>query len=111
MPRWQRAYLVATCAVIGAAFAYAAASWGTWPTLRYFPLAERVGFAGDGIAMAYGGLVLWGLGGAACGALVGVGLARAVPRAWSTTALRLFGGWALTALVLAGAYYTWTLLI
>ena len=108
MTRWQRAYLIATCAIIGAAFAYAACDWGHWPKLQYFPLQERASFApGPGIAMAYPGIVLWGLGGGVTGALVGVVLGRLVPRAWSPRTLHLFGAWSITAIVLAGMYYTW----
>src|SRR5438270_12195701 len=38
MPRWQRAYTIAMCALIGAAFAYAACEWARWPRLTYFPV-------------------------------------------------------------------------
>jgi hypothetical protein len=110
MIRWQRAYLIATCAIIGAAFAYAACDWGHWPELRYFPLQERASFGnGPGISMPYAGIVLWGFGGLVVGALVGVALGRLVPRAWSARTLHLFGAWSITALVLAGTYYMWNL--
>ena len=57
--------------------------------------------------MLYPGIVLWGVGGAACGALVGVGRVPAGRKPWPDRALQLFGGWAITAIALAGAYYTW----
>jgi len=107
--RWQRAYLVATCALIGATFAYAACDWGQWPRLAYYPLQESTTFAKrEGIAMIYWGTMLWGAGGLVLGALVGAILARVV-KVWSTRALQLFGAWAITGVVLAGTYYTWNL--
>ncbi|MCX5748301.1 MAG: hypothetical protein NT062_38100 [Proteobacteria bacterium] len=108
-PRWLRAYLVATCAVIGAGFAYAACDWGHWPKLLYFPLHARWSFApAPGITMLYHGMILWGLGGFACGALVGALLGRFV-KTWSARNLQLFGAWAITSIVLGGTYYTWNL--
>jgi hypothetical protein len=38
MSRAHRAYVIAMCAVIGGAFAYAACDWGHWPHLTYLPL-------------------------------------------------------------------------
>jgi len=111
MPRDQRAYVIAMCAIIGGAFAYAACVWGSWPRLTYLPLAQRITFSpsAQGISIVYPGLVLWGLGGLACGALAGAVLCRLFPKPWPVRALRLFGAWALTALVLAGGYFTWSL--
>jgi hypothetical protein len=109
MPRWQRAYVIATCAVIGGAFAYAACDWGQWPRLAYLPTREMFTFSppANAIMMLYPGLVAWGFGGMLTGALVGAGLCTAFKRSWSDRVLQLFGGWAITAIVLAGAYYTW----
>lgn len=110
MPRSQRAYLIAMCAIIGGAFAYAACEWGRWPKLTIFPLQGEVSFTGGpGVSMMYLGIVLWGLGGMICGALVGAILSRIFPRPWSEMVLRLFGGWAITAILLAGTYFTWSL--
>lgn len=107
--RWQRGYLVATCAIIGAAFAYAACDWGKWPRLLYYPLQERWTFdQRPGVAITYHGLVLWGLGGFVVGALVGA-LAGRFIKTWSARTLQLFGAWAITAIVLGGSYYTWNL--
>ena len=97
MPRAERAYVIAMCAIIGGAFAYAACEWGLWPRLTYYPLAGDLTF------------VPWGLGGMICGALVGALLCRAVPRPWPDRAYHLFGAWAITAIVLAGGYFTWGL--
>lgn len=110
-PRWQRAYVIAMCAIIGGAFAYAACDWGRWPRLTYFPFREAIELstATSPTAMIYLGLVAWGLGGTACGALVGAGLLAAVPRPWPDRVLHLFGAWAITAILLAGGYFTWSL--
>ncbi|MDQ3370873.1 MAG: hypothetical protein M3680_36100 [Myxococcota bacterium] len=110
MPRSQRAYLIAMCAIIGGAFAYAACEWGRWPKLTYVPLHGDVTFEPTPyISIVYLGIVAWGLGGMICGALLGALLSRLVPRPWSEVMLRLFGAWALTALLLAGGYFTWSL--
>ena len=37
MPRWQRVYLCATCAVIVFALAYTLCDWGQWTRLWYLP--------------------------------------------------------------------------
>src|SRR4051812_47396769 len=109
MPKWMRAYVIACCALIGGAFAYAACDWGQWPRLTYLPIrGEMTMHAPAGsVAMTYIGNVAWGIGGAACGAIVGAMLCRVAPRAWSAKWLQLFGAWAITAILLAGAYFTW----
>jgi hypothetical protein len=110
MSRSHRAYVIALCAIIGGAFAYAACDWGQWPHLIYLPLSGRVvTSAGSAVAIHYVGLVAWGAGGACTGAIVGALACRLVPRRWSPRAYRLFGAWALTAIVLAGSYFTWSL--
>lgn len=110
MPRDQRAYVIAMSAIIGAAFAYAACEWGSWPKLTYLPLRGEITLGGTpGVAITYLGLVAWGLGGLASGAVAGALLCRLVPRPWSERALHLFGAWAISALLLAGGYFTWGL--
>jgi hypothetical protein len=110
MPRVQRAYVLAMCAVIAGAFAYAACDWGHWPHVTYLPLSQRFTLAPTkAVAIHYLGFVLWGLGGACVGAVAGALACRAVRRPWSTRAYRLLGAWAITAIVLAGSYYTWNL--
>ncbi len=112
MPRAQRAFVIAMCAIIAGAFAYAACDWGHWPKLHYLILAERFTFdapSSPSTAIGYLGNVAWGLGGALCGALVGAVLSKLVPRPWSDRAMHLVGAWALTAIILAGGYYTWSL--
>jgi hypothetical protein len=112
MPRWQRAYVVGTCAVIGFALAYTLSDFGGWPKLFYLPYdGEWVVARGipDRIAIVYVGLIAWGVG----GALIGAGIGGAATMAWKKplpqVAIGLLGAWALTAFALAGAYYTWNL--
>ena len=111
MPRWQRAYVVATCAVIGAMLAYALCDWAQWPRLAYLPVTGELTLHPNGgaIAITYLGNVAWGLGGAACGALLGASACAIANKPWPERALRLLGAWSITAVLLAGFYYTWTL--
>jgi hypothetical protein len=110
MSRAHRAYVIAMCAIIGGAFAYAGCDWGHWPHLIYLPLQQRFTLeATTAVAIHYAGFVLWGAGGACTGALVGAVLCRIVRRPWSPVVYRLFGAWAITAIVLAGSYFTWSL--
>ena len=111
MPAWQRAYIVATCAVIGGAFAYAACDWAHWPRLTYRPVTGDILMTSPPgtITVNYLGTVAWGLGGAAVGALVGAALCAAFKRVWADRTMHLFGAWAITGIVLTGAYYTWNL--
>ena len=108
MTRADRAYLIAMCAIIGGAFAYATCDFAHWPRLTYLPLTGQLTFARtQAIKITYAGTVAWGAGGALCGALVGALLCRLAARRMSPRLLRLFGAWAITALVLAGSYFTW----
>lgn len=106
----HRAHVIAMCAIIGGAFAYAACDWGHWPHLIYLPLQGRLVLeAGAALAIHYLGMVAWGLGGACTGAVVGALLCRIAPRPWPARVYRLFGAWAITAILLAGGYFTWSL--
>jgi hypothetical protein len=110
MARAHRAHVIAMCAIIGGAFAYAACDWGRWPHLIYLPVQGRLVLASGGaLAIHYPGLVAWGAGGACTGAVVGAVLCRVAPRPWPAQAYRLFGAWAITAILLAGGYFTWSL--
>ena len=112
MPRWQRIYLAACAGVIGYAVAYVLSDFASLPRLTYFPrrhawhLIERTT---DPAPMAYYGMLLWGGGGAlVAAALVALATTRArrpLPRRW----LQLAGGWAITAVALAAAYFAWNL--
>jgi len=108
MPAWQRAYVVAMCAIIGGAFAYTACDWGRWSRIIYHPLTGDLAMTpkAGAITINYLGTVAWGLGGAAVGSVVGWAM---VKRAWSDRTLHLFGAWAITGILLAGSYYTWNL--
>jgi hypothetical protein len=110
VPRWQRAYAIATCALIGAAFAYAACDWAHWPRLTLLPLsgAWTTSPPPNAIAISYLGTVLWGAGGLAAGALAGAGLCRIARAPLSDRMLLLLGAWAISANLLVGAYYTWS---
>ena len=110
MMRWQRAYIIAMCAVIGGAFAYAACVWGLWPTLTYLPVSGDLVLTppGGALTITYLGIVAWGFGGGAVGTLVGAALCIIVRKPWPDRALQLFGAWAITAILLAGSYFTWS---
>jgi hypothetical protein len=110
MSRAHRAYVIAMWAILGGAFGYGACDWGQWPHLTYLPLSGSVVLAPTrAIAIHYLGLVAWGAGGACAGAVVGVVLCRVAPRAWSPQTYRLLGAWAITAILLVGGYFTWSL--
>ena len=112
MPRWQRIYLAACGGVVGYVLAYVISDFAALPRATYFPrehtwrFVERVT---EPAPMAYYGMLLWGL----CGGVVGAALvllatrfARGgLARRW----LQLAGGWAITAVLFAGAYFTWNL--
>ncbi|MDB4958039.1 MAG: hypothetical protein JWO36_5608 [Myxococcales bacterium] len=110
MPRWQRAYVIAMCALIAGAFAYAACDWGLWPRLTYLPLSEELVMKAPAgaLSVTYYGIVAWGAGGFAVGALVGAALCAIVRKPWPDRVLQLFGAWAITAVLLAGSYFTWS---
>jgi hypothetical protein len=110
MSRAHSAYVIAMCAIIGGAFAYAACDWGQWPHLLYLPLSGRLTLEPTtAITIHYFGIVAWGTGGACVGALVGAVLCRVAPGAWPPRIYQLFGAWAITAVALAGGYFTWNL--
>jgi hypothetical protein len=96
--------------LIAGAFAYAASEWGRWPKLTYLPLSREITFEPTTqVSIVYLGNVAWGLAGALCGACLGALRCLAVPRTWADRTLHLFGAWAITAILLAGGYFTWSL--
>jgi hypothetical protein len=112
VPPWQRSYLAACSAVIGFALAYALCDYASLPRLLYAPVEgvwqlERPPIGREEVG--YLGLVLWGVGGALVAGLGASLVTRFIRRPVSRRILRLFGGWALTAVFLAGAFYTWSL--
>lgn len=111
MPRWQRIYVIATCGVIAAAFAFAACDWGQWPRLTYLPLSGSFTLhpPPGALTITYIGTVAWAISGGAVGAILGATLCEIVKKPWPDRVLRLFGAWAITAILLAGCYQTWNL--
>ena len=111
MPRWQRAYVIACAAIIGGAFAYAMCEWAQWPRLTYLPNSGEIALhvPPGAIAVTYLGIVAWGAGGALVGAVIGALACAAFKRTLGARVLQLLGAWAITAILLAGFYYTWTL--
>lgn len=112
MPGWQRTYVVACAAVIGFAVAYALCDWAGWPRAVYAPLEgtlrlERPPVGRDEVS--YLGMVAWGAGGALVAGLAALAAARASRRPLASRWLRILGAWALTAVLLAGAFHTWSL--
>ena len=108
----ERAYLVGTGAMIGFALAYALPSVAGLPLVIYEPLAHRfsLGLPAGGVTLGYFGQVLWGLLGGLLGSLLGAGMGfGAARRGRSLTEATsiLAAAWALTALALVGAYFTW----
>ena len=104
-PRWQLAYVIACCAIIGGTLAYCISDFADWPKLTLAPLtgAATVAAKSSSGGITYWGLLSWGGGGAAVGGAIGVVLAR-----WITlrrNALQLLGGWAVAALMLGSLYF------
>jgi hypothetical protein len=111
-PSWHRAYAIATCAVIGGTLAYALCTWGGWTRLQHDPYRDTWWWqAGptQAIPINYYGDILWGLGGAAAGALVGAAGMRVWRRPLSSSTVSLLAAWAMTCFVLSGLFYTWSL--
>ena len=111
MPRWQRAYVCGTCAVIGFALAYALCDFGGWPRLSYLPYEGAWTFSppSDLVSMTYVGTFLWGVGGALVAAGVGAGATLVWKRPLPAAGFGLLAAWAMTAFLLAGLYYTWNI--
>ncbi len=112
MPAWQRTYLVACSAVIGFALAYALCDFAGWPRAIYAPLEGAVRLERPPVGkneVSYLGVVAWGAGGALVAGLLAFALSRALRRPLSSRLCRLLGAWALTAVLLAGAFHTWSL--
>ena len=112
MPRWQIVYVVSCCSIIGFCLAYVMCDFAGWARLTHFQIEGEwrlVSRPASLVPSNYVGTVLWGLGGAACGAVVALPIAlrrSPLPDRW----LRLVGGWAMVAFVYAAAYYLWNLL-
>jgi hypothetical protein len=112
VPAWQRTYLVACAALIGFAIAYALCDYAGWPRLVYAPLEGALRLERPPIGrneVGYLGMVAWGAGGGLVAGLAATAAARARRRPLPGRWLRIVGAWALTAVLLAGAFHTWSL--
>ena len=110
MPRWQRIHLSLCAFLCAYALVYAAVDYLRLPRLVYVPHARAFRFhdAPPGaLEMAYFGMWLWALlAGVAAGGAVYLALGRKKTPV-SSRGLGLGVAWSVTALVLAGAFYTW----
>lgn len=112
VPRWQRVYAIAILAIIGGALAYALCDWSRWTRLIFDPYDGAWTWR-DGptrtIPINYYGTILWGLGGAAVGGALGAIAMRLWRRPLSPGVQALGAAWALTAVILSGGYFHWSL--
>lgn len=105
----SRAYFIACGAVIGFALTYTLPIYAQLPHHFYDPVARRWQWARNlgPIPMGYVGQIVWGI----AGALVAAGVAGLIvsrrTREPSERAYGLWAAWALTALAIVGAYFTW----
>ena len=98
--------------MIGFAVAYSLCEYAQWPRVVIAPIEGEARMDRPPIArleLGYLGLVLWGAGGAIVGGGAAAVAARLLRWPLGDRALRILGGWALTAVVLAGAFFTWSL--
>ncbi len=104
--RRPHAAIAACTGLIAFCLAYALPSFTQLPNLYYDPLARRlfVGLHPGPLPMGYLGQVLYGVVAALVAGCVTWAVAR---RASSSAALRLATAWALTAVALVGAFFTW----
>ncbi|MCB9570977.1 MAG: hypothetical protein H6709_02705 [Kofleriaceae bacterium] len=113
VPPWQRRYLIATTAIVGWALGYALAAWSQWPRVMYDPLRRAWlvrARPGSPVPIDYWGLMLYGASGAAVGGAAALLALAAWRRPVPARVLNLLGAWAITAFVLGGGYFMWTLL-
>ena len=108
MERAERVYFVVCAALIGFALAYALPSYAHFRNYFYDPIAHRWLWTNTPgpVPMGYYGLQVWGLS----GALFSAGIASLATRFMRPASERghiLWGAWALTALLIVLAYFTW----
>ena len=103
----MKRYFALCGAIIGWALGVLVPSYGRWPSIWLDPQTHRwyVARAAGPVPIGYYGLVVWGIVGAAAGALVG----RALSRRGRDESFGLAAAWALTAILVAAAYYTFQL--
>jgi hypothetical protein len=114
MERSERIYFVVCAALIGFALAYALPSYAHFRNYYYDPAAHHWLWTNTPgpVPMGYYGQQLWGLS----GALLSAGIASVVTRFLRPSSEKpekmerahlLWGAWALTALLIVVAYFTW----
>jgi hypothetical protein len=103
----MKRYFVLCGAIVGWALGVLLPQYGRWPTLWLDPQTRRWFFArtAGAIPIGYYGLILWGAAGTIVGGLVGFTLARRR----RDESFGLAAAWALTAVLVAAAYYTFEL--
>ena len=103
----MRRYFALCGAIIGWALGVLIPQYGHWPTLWLDPERHRWFFARTAgpIPIGYYGLILWGILGTITGGLAGFALARR----GRNESFGLAAAWALTAITVAAAYYTFEL--
>jgi hypothetical protein len=103
----MRRYFVICGAIIGWALGVLLPQYGRWPQLWLDPQTRRVfvARAAGALPIGYYGLILWGILGASVGAACGFALARK----GKNESFGLAAAWALTAILVAAAYYTFQL--
>ena len=104
-----RAYFVACGALIGFALTYTLPIYAQLPRTIYDPVARRWQWATNlgPIPMGYVGQIVWGVAGALiAGGLAGLVVSR-MRREPSERAYGLWAAWALTAIAIVCAYFTW----
>jgi len=107
--RTHARYCAACGGVMGWSLGALLPSYGRWPMLFYDPAQSRwfVARSAGPVPIGYYGLLLYGLAFALVGAGVGALAGRREPR--SADSVWLGATWALTALLVCGAYYTFQL--
>jgi hypothetical protein len=105
----SRVYFTACAALIGYVFFYTLPIYARLSRTFYDPVARRWHWAnGLGpIPMGYVGQILWGFAGGAVAALIAALLTARIKREPSDRAFGLWGAWALTAVGIIAAYFTW----
>jgi hypothetical protein len=109
MTRGARAYFIGCAAIIGFAIAFALPIYTRLPRAFYDPSARAWSWAVTlgPIPMGFVGQIIWGIAGAllaagACGLVASRMTREPSDRAW-----QLAAAWALSAIAIVGAYFTW----
>lgn len=104
-----RVYFPGCAGLIGFVLAYTLPIYARLPRTFYDPVARRWHWsAGLGpIPMGYVGQILWGIGGGTLSAAVAAMIVSRLRREPSERAYGLWAAWALTALGIVIAYFTW----